>query len=199
MYSRRMIKKKIIKKGGEERKPRYKYNIIAPIPELEDLLQKYRLQYNFFMKMRGIPTHVTLFYPISEKIYLQNEELIHQLFDVLPNVLKDKVFTIMDVKFEKNMVSLQFDKKSEKFLLKIQEILTEKMGLSNENKRIYTPHISLFTDRIPNNFRRGLEEKNKIIEEIGSKLPIQIKLHKLWFLKFNPDISNTKVIQEKRF
>lgn len=97
------------------------------------------------------------------------------------------------------MVSLQFDKKSEKYLLKIQEIFTEKMGISNKNKRIYTPHLTLFSDRIQNNFRRGLEEKNKILEEIGSKLPIQIKLHKLWLIKFNPDISNTKVMKEERF
>lgn len=45
--------------------PRYKYNIIAPIPELEDLVQKYRLQYNYFMKMRGIPLHKSLYFLIT--------------------------------------------------------------------------------------------------------------------------------------
>ncbi len=61
------------------------------------------------------------------------------------------------------------------------------------------PHITLFTDRIPNNFRRGVQEKNKILEEIGSKLPITIQLHKLWFIKFNKDVSDTRVLEEIRF
>lgn len=61
------------------------------------------------------------------------------------------------------------------------------------------PHITLFTDRIPNNFRRGLEDKDQILKEIGSKLPITIQLHKLWFIKFNKDVSNSRVLEEIRF
>jgi hypothetical protein len=181
------------------KKPRYGYTFIAPIPGIEDLIQKYRLQYNYFMKMRGIPSHVTIFYPISEKNYLKNKELIHYLFRLLPNILKNKKMTIEKVEFEKSMVSLQFDKKTEAYLLKIQEIISEKCGLSNNNKRIMRPHITLFTDRIPNNFRRGLEDKDQILKEIGSKLPITIQLHKLWFVKFNKDVSNSRVLEEIRF
>lgn len=194
-----MIKKKIIKKEGEERKPRYKYTLIAPIPQLEDLVQKYRLQYNYYMKTRGIPAHVTLCYAVSESVYLKNEELIDQLFHLLPKVLKDRVLTIVGVKFEKSMVSLQFDKKSEDYLFKIQKILNEKLGLLDNKSRIRTPHVTLFTDRIPNNFRKGLEEKNQIMEEIGKKLPIQMNLHKIWMVKFNPDVSDSKVVKEERF
>ncbi len=178
---------------------RYGYTIFAPIPELEDLIQKYRLQYNYFMKMRGIPAHVTIFYALSENNYMKNKELIHQLFRVLPNVLKNKKLTLERVQFEKSMVSIKFDKKSEEYLLKIQEILSEKLGLSNQNKKIKSPHVTLFTDRIPQNFKRGLEEKNQILEEIGSKLPITIQLHKIWFVKFNKNESNSKVLDEIRF
>lgn len=94
-----------------KKNPRYGYTIIAPIPGIEDLIQKYRLHYNYFMKMRGIPSHVTIFYPISEKNYLKNKELIHYLFRLIPNILKNKKMTIEKVEFEKSMVSLQFDKK----------------------------------------------------------------------------------------
>lgn len=179
------------------------YSIIIPLPQLEDILQKYRFQFNFFAK-HGIPTHLTLLYNFPKSFFDLHKNDIIKSLQIIADFLKDKSFILDKLIFSDNLVSINFDDSSTSFIINLQLYLAKFLHFDNKyinfiQKPYMKPHITLFTNRIPHLFKKGIINKNIISRNLTPKLPITIKFHKIWLLQINTNINEAILIKEFLF
>lgn len=168
---------------SNKNKNNIKYSVIIPIPQLEPLIQSYRFKYNFFAK-KGIPTHITFLFLFSQSTFLKNKEHIINILNYLPKIFKNKKFTINDFYQNPNMFALDFDKKSSKFINKLQLKIASFLNLNISNYTNITkkPHITLFTKRGGLN---GFKNIPNIKNELSPLLPLNISFNRVWLLEID--------------
>lgn len=148
-------------------------SIIIPIPELEKYTQDYRYMYDFFA-IRGSPAHISLIYEISLKKYNENKVVIEEYVMKVLKILKGMKIICNKIVSTKTMLSIGLDNATIKKIYDMQILLICYLGLDKSKYKDRDAHITLFTGI--NN--RGWSIESEIKRSI--KLPIRIKVNKLW-------------------
>ncbi len=162
----------------ESSKKHIQYSVIIPIPQLEEYIQTYRFQYDFFAK-RGIPTHMTLLFLFDKDIYLKNREKFHKVLGLALKSFAKKKMVVDHFYQTPNMFSLGLNKECEMYFQKKQEQIMKYLDI---DMKADAPHITLFTQR---GSKAGFQKIPQIKEELTKHLPVQFMVDRIWLLEIN--------------